>query len=814
MTALTDRLDTFERRLHSMETELDELRRLARQPEPEPEPEPVFVWSEPEPGSAEPNQVREVPPRDPFDWSSLFGARVLAWTGGVLMLLGIVFFFVLAVERGWIGPWTRVALGAAASGACLAAAGWLRRRFGDTYASVSAAGAGVAGLYATLLAATALYDLVPRPLALVLAGGIAAVGAALAVRWRSETLASLGLLGAMLVPVPIALQDGDLSSLGVGFAALVLAAAIVVTVPRDWRLLYTASALVATAQAFALVVAHEPHATLVAAAVWLLTGGGATWLALQTRVTYLPASLLLLSGAFGGYCAAILYDETGRGYILLALAFAYAVPSAVLLRRDRDVSSLLWAVALAIGAVAAASLLSGATLTVVWSAEAVLLAWLARRIEEPRFKLASGAWLALAYAHALAVDAPPSRLFVENGDAWRAAPSAAVLAGATALVALLAPQAWARRAGARVAGTTALYAGSLAVVTLPPSWDWGHVAVAALWSAVAIALACALYREHAALVGVAATVLVVVYDVPFVGDVQRSWAFAMVALALLVVAVVSDWWPSLVTLALSAGLSTAAASELVDGKQRGAALLGVAVAYGAVGVTLRTRNRNLASALGIVALALAVPASSILLDGTWLVLAWAATCAALVLLARVEERLAFGALVYLALAFGRMLFVAKPADVFVAHAHPGTGIPAVLLVLGAAAVFAWPSDELRAPLAWLAGALGLYAATLTILELSEDVGGGVHSAFQRGHTGVSFLWGTVGLTLLVVGLKRRGRDLRLGGLALFGISLAKLVLYDLAFLSSVARAFSFLAVGAVMVVGAFFYQRLNVDSRA
>ena len=58
------------------------------------------------------------------------------------------------------------------------------------------------------------------------------------------------------------------------------------------------------------------------------------------------------------------------------------------------------------------------------------------------------------------------------------------------------------------------------------------------------------------------------------------------------------------------------------------------------------------------------------------------------------------------------------------------------------------------------------------------------------------------------------RALQLGGFALFGISLAKVFLYDLAFLSSIARAFSFLAVGAVLLVGGFFYQRLTVDSHA
>jgi uncharacterized membrane protein len=45
------------------------------------------------------------------------------------------------------------------------------------------------------------------------------------------------------------------------------------------------------------------------------------------------------------------------------------------------------------------------------------------------------------------------------------------------------------------------------------------------------------------------------------------------------------------------------------------------------------------------------------------------------------------------------------------------------------------------------------------------------------------------------------------------MSLVKLFLYDLAFLSSVARALSFLAVGAVILVGGFFYQRLAAEVR-
>ena len=62
-----------------------------------------------------------------------------------MTLLGIVFFFVLAVDRGWIGPIARVSLGAAASSILFGAGLWLRRRFGESYASLSAVGAGIAG---------------------------------------------------------------------------------------------------------------------------------------------------------------------------------------------------------------------------------------------------------------------------------------------------------------------------------------------------------------------------------------------------------------------------------------------------------------------------------------------------------------------------------------------------------------------------------------------------------------------------------------------------------------------------------------------
>ena len=65
------------------------------------------------------------------------------------------------------------------------------------------------------------------------------------------------------------------------------------------------------------------------------------------------------------------------------------------------------------------------------------------------------------------------------------------------------------------------------------------------------------------------------------------------------------------------------------------------------------------------------------------------------------------------------------------------------------------------------------------------------------------------LAALVAGLLRGSAAIRYGGLALFGLSLAKIFLYDLSSLSSVARAFSFIFVGGLLLAGGFFLQRLS-----
>jgi hypothetical protein len=286
--------------------------------------------------------------------------------------------------------------------------------------------------------------------------------------------------------------------------------------------------------------------------------------------------------------------------------------------------------------------------------------------------------------------------------------------------------------------------------------------------------------------------------------------------------------------ALSACLGAYAAIELLDADVEGFGVLALAAPFALAGTVELNRRRDYASLHFALAVIAAGAASWLLFDGNWLVLAWAALAATLAGITVVsgESRLLIAAHVYAGLAVVHALGVdAPPADLFVAAKDPGSGVPAVVLASAAALVVALlssredryqSSDERPLPVAmrsalpsiseaslWIAGALGVYALSLSLLQLVEWVSpAGIDTDFQRGHVAVSASWGIVGLALLYGGLRYGLTRLRVAGLVLFGISLAKLFLYDLTFLTSIARAFSFLAVGALLLLAGFFYQRL------
>src|SRR6476620_317429 len=230
------------------------------------EPRPAAQTARPAPPPLPPP-----PPREPMDWGALaarvFTARTLAWAGGIATVLGIVLLFVMAASRGWVTPPMRVGIGVIVSVALLAAALELDRRSWRADAILAAAGAGIAGLYASLWASTWLYHLLSGAAASPLAAAIAGLAVAVASRIRQQSLAVFGVSGAMVAPVLISL---DVTAAGLLFAAVMMAAVLPIYVYQRWSWLVMASSAIGFVEALALLAdmsANGSHFSLAVVAI-------------------------------------------------------------------------------------------------------------------------------------------------------------------------------------------------------------------------------------------------------------------------------------------------------------------------------------------------------------------------------------------------------------------------------------------------------------------------------------------------------------------------------------------------------------------
>jgi uncharacterized membrane protein len=397
--------------------------------------------------------------------TEITGARAFAIAGGAVLLLGVIFLFVLAANRGWIGPAARVTIGALASAAVLVAGVVLRWRYGKVTAATAAVGAGIAGGYATLAAATIIYAYLPAWGALLVAAAIASVGAAVALAWSSQILAGLALVGAAVAPAAVALDDG-IDWPGTAFVVVVLGATIAAASPRGWLWLQAAVTTVATVQV-AWLAAEAPLDDVGAIAVGcaaslVVLAAAVAWQACGGEELDSPAASFALAAAGLGLgpTIALSGDDGTAGLILLALAAAFAIVALAVSRRTLDLAWTIGAGALLLGGVGTAFLVTGRSLTVVWAVEAAVLMVLAWKLGAQRFQFASLLYLLAAAAQSLVVEIVPDWPDAAFDVPRAAATGLVVLSAAAVACGVLQP---AERRDAPSLGVAAV---------LDPLWAW------------------------------------------------------------------------------------------------------------------------------------------------------------------------------------------------------------------------------------------------------------------------------------------------------------------------------------------------------
>jgi uncharacterized membrane protein len=623
------------------------------------------------------------------DLEDLVGGRLLAWVGGLAVLLGIVFLFALAVSNGWIGESARVLLGAAGSAGLLALGVWLHERKARTDAALASIATGVSGLFVTITVAAQVYELIPALLGTAFVVGAGAVATTLAARWESRGIAALGILGAVAAPV-LAGAPATGGTMLILFVALASAAGVLLW--QRWGWLALAAFAVATPQWVGYLVDQEPG----------------------------PLPVLIAFGLLG-----------------VAVAVGHDVRSGA--ERLRASSAFL----LALNA----------------------------------FVVAAAGWVAVA-----------TSWDTEAGNLWVAAVALVHLAVGLA--------------GPRVAGVKEdLRLLSLVIGALAANVAFGLIADGLVqsvgWAAAGVGFAALGRRTRAS--GGQETRLV------------ESGLGGHLALSLVSAVAVSDPY------------------DVMNGYDtltlEGAAAIGALAAACLVSAWIaRERHGWWAIALNSAALVVIAALTALTLDGLSLVLALGAEVVALGAIARRtrDDVAAYGAAGFLVLAATHALVVeAPPVSLITGLADPVAALAALGAVGGCLLLLAaWvPFGDARiaAALRGAAAVSALYLASalvVTPFETDAAIDSALLSAHQQGQMVLSVFWGLVGVATIVVGLRRDLAIVRVAGLALLGMTVAKLFLFDLATLTAGYRVVAFIGLGLLLLGGALVWQRLRPQALA
>lgn len=596
-----DRITRLERRIQKLEDRLADLTAAgtaapvaaAQRLAPAPVTPPAAVQLSAAPAApnlpaATPSATAPAPARTRSfaDLEEQLSSRLLAWVGGIALVLGAMFFLSLAFSRGWIGPEARVLIGFVAGAVALGAGTWLFERGDQTPATVLV-GVGVGTGSLALFAASRLYGFIPIEVALIGFFVLAVIAAAIALRAGSQAVAAFGLVATTLAP-PILGATPNLVTVAFLGAALVGTAAI--SSRRAWPWLALIAFLATSPQAGEWF-RGEPSLTVVfigILAFWLvnlLAAAGAA-LATDRRTVHRASATLLVLNALAALSAmhlALPDDPLLRSIGILILVSGHTVLALELLRRRparHPFGVLVAGVALGTLAIGMAIELGGVARPIGETALALAVAWVAIHFRD-RLAAVSGAAIAsVALADFVFIEYPYETLGRFRPEGWAfASPQGIVtilIAAALLAVAVIAWRSFSiaplrdRRWTAGVAFVGGCL-GAIAVVGYAAVFElWADLLIVA-WAALALAaLAAASFVRRdarawlmaaigaAGLFGSAAFVAVgavvppsrLAVD-PFIGGARRlvdGQTFGIVALAALVAALfVAGWlvtrWP-------------------------------------------------------------------------------------------------------------------------------------------------------------------------------------------------------------------------------------------------------------------------------
>ncbi len=348
-----------------------------------------------------------------FDWERLLGRNWFAIIGAVALVVGIGFFLKLAFDNNWIGDTGRIVLGVVLGLALLGVGEYAQRRVPIWAQPVTAAGAVI--LYLSIYAAFGLYQLIRPDVALLFMALVVALASLLALRYESIVIALLGIIGAFLAP---ALLGADLPDvrLALAYILVVDAGILAISTFRNWRW-FNLVGWAGTYGVFFFWTSrfsdYDPVMAQIGLTGMFLILAGATSLfhLLWRRTPGIPdlALMTLNAVAFFALTYHVLWDDYREwfGLIAVGLSLFYALLAFVAIRRPSTPTEMaIFALPIAIVflTIAVPLQLSGVWITVAWVAEGAALVGTAFLLGRWQMRAFGLGVLAVGLGHLVVVD--------------------------------------------------------------------------------------------------------------------------------------------------------------------------------------------------------------------------------------------------------------------------------------------------------------------------------------------------------------------------------------------------------------------------
>ncbi len=348
-----------------------------------------------------------------IDWEQTLGRNWFAIVGALAVVLGIGFFLKLAFDNNWINDTGRVALGVAVGLALLGGGEYAQRRVPRWAQPVTAGGAAI--LYLSIYAAFGLYELIPPDLAFALLAVVVAVASLLALRYESMVIGLLGVVGAFISPALLGPELSDIRLLGL-YILLVDLGILGISTFRNWRW-FTLVGWVGSYGLFVYGLDYYPGFDPVPTHI-VLTGVFLTFAAATPLFHILwrrrpgPADLSLMSLNATGYFALtflILWDGYSEwfGLIAFSLSAFYGLIALLALRRSGTsarVTVFSLGIAVVFLTIAFPLQLDGYSVAIAWSAQGAMFVWMGFYLGRWQTRMVGLAVLVLAVAHLVMFD--------------------------------------------------------------------------------------------------------------------------------------------------------------------------------------------------------------------------------------------------------------------------------------------------------------------------------------------------------------------------------------------------------------------------